>query len=98
MLPYCLIVVQQTMTLLLFNGKPKKRGSLLLDVFLNASNQLIQWFLCKLENIFTNCTKSESLAGRISYKYLSPILISEVPENVSVETYLFRGGEGRRIN
>lgn len=35
---------------------------------------------------------SESLAGRISYKRLSPFLWSEISHQVSLETYLTRGG------
>lgn len=35
---------------------------------------------------------SESLAGRISYKRLSPFLWSEISHHVSLETYLSRGG------
>lgn len=35
---------------------------------------------------------SESLAGRISFKYLSPFLITEAPAEISLETYLSRGG------
>ncbi len=35
---------------------------------------------------------SESLAGRISYKRLTPFLSSEIADNISLETYLIRGG------
>lgn len=40
---------------------------------------------------------SESLAGRISYKRLTPFLFSELPGDYSLETYLFRGGFPRSI-
>jgi len=35
---------------------------------------------------------SESLAGRITYKRLTPFLISEIADTVKLETYLIRGG------
>ncbi len=35
---------------------------------------------------------SDSLAGRISYLELTPIGLSELPENISQETHWFRGG------
>jgi predicted AAA+ superfamily ATPase len=35
---------------------------------------------------------SESLAGRISFKRLTPFLFAEISDQVSLETYLYRGG------
>ena len=35
---------------------------------------------------------SESLAGRISFKRLTPFLFAEISSQVSLETYLYRGG------
>lgn len=35
---------------------------------------------------------SESLAGRVSYLYLHPIGLHELPENISVSKHWFRGG------
>lgn len=40
---------------------------------------------------------SESLAGRIVYKQLSPFLWSELPENTTTEDYLIRGGFPKSI-
>lgn len=40
---------------------------------------------------------SESLAGRISYKQLSPFLFPELDTDFTIETYLIRGGFPRSI-
>jgi predicted AAA+ superfamily ATPase len=40
---------------------------------------------------------SESLAGRISYKRLTPFLIDELPANYSIEQYLCAGAFPRSI-
>ncbi len=40
---------------------------------------------------------SESLAGRISYKRLSPFILSEIKELVDLETYMYRGGFPRSL-
>ncbi|MBM3437446.1 MAG: ATP-binding protein, partial [Bacteroidetes bacterium] len=40
---------------------------------------------------------SESLAGRISYKYLTPFLFNELPEFISIEDYIIRGGFPRSL-
>ncbi|MCF6169684.1 MAG: ATP-binding protein [Bacteroidales bacterium] len=40
---------------------------------------------------------SESLAGRISYKQLTPFLLSELGDDFTVETYLVKGGFPRSI-
>jgi len=40
---------------------------------------------------------SESLAGRITYKYLTPFLIDELPEGYSSDKYLLRGGFPRSL-
>lgn len=40
---------------------------------------------------------SESLAGRITYKRLTPFLWEEVKEQVTIETYLSRGGFPRSL-
>ena len=40
---------------------------------------------------------SESLAGRIAYKNLTPFLFTEIQDHVSVETFLSRGGFPRSI-
>lgn len=40
---------------------------------------------------------SESLAGRITYKTLTPFLINEIGDKVSPETYMVRGGFPRSL-
>jgi predicted AAA+ superfamily ATPase len=40
---------------------------------------------------------SESLAGRISYQYLSPFLFNEVSSFLSLEEYIIRGGFPRSV-
>lgn len=40
---------------------------------------------------------SESLAGRISYKHLTPFLTEELPGTVSLEDYFIRGGFPRSL-
>ena len=40
---------------------------------------------------------SESLAGRISYKYLTPFLIKEISNDYSLEEYIEKGGFPRSI-
>ncbi len=40
---------------------------------------------------------SESLAGRITYKYLTPFLIDELPGEYTSEKYLLRGGFPRSL-
>jgi len=40
---------------------------------------------------------SESLAGRISYKYLSPFTWDEIHFACSLETYMVQGGFPRSI-
>lgn len=40
---------------------------------------------------------SESLAGRISYKRLTPFLWQEIHDNASLEEYLYKGGYPRSI-
>lgn len=40
---------------------------------------------------------SESLAGRISYKQLSPFLLEELPDDITLENYLVKGGFPRSL-
>lgn len=40
---------------------------------------------------------SESLAGRIHYKYLTPLLINEINKNYTLEEYIERGGFPRSL-
>lgn len=60
----------------LIDTTPKKGMYLILG---SASRELIR-------------QSSESLAGRISFKRLTPFLFAEISSQVSLETYLYRGG------